>query len=667
MGIMIRSAFFCGLALSSAHAEITANFKAGEATDSRLDRIPAILVKAGEPATPFVAPGAFEVTWTGKLSIPERQRLVFSFEGTGTAALTVDGKPLLEESGTLGTKASESTRLNPGDHDISITFKSQPDGSGRFRLFWEERAFPKQSVPPTAFKTEPDEAARLGELQRKGRLLFAENNCAKCHVSATGFGATPMPETSEFAPLLAGIGDRVNETWLKNWVAAPHTLRPAGHMPELVDGKTETGRQQAADIAAFLAALKLGAPEGKAPDAALAAKGGETFHTLGCVACHTRPDQTEPDKENRRLPLNNVASKFKPGALVSFLKKPDAMHPFSSMPDFRLSDEEAGALAAFLTTSSTGKETKLAAAATGDATKGEALVKALNCGSCHPGLPMAEKATAPALDAVFAKDWTASGCAAPADKRGKSPVLNLTDEDRLALAAFSKTGVAPLSRDTPAEFTRRQVTAQRCVACHANDSHASLLDNVHSDSRSLVADIKHLEERVAQNRPQLTWLGEMLHTSYLEAVIDGSINPRPRPWLLMRMPGFHSKAKGLSEGFARMHGVEPGAPTPAEINAADVEIGKTLASASGFGCVTCHGIGDIKPTAAFEVEGVNLKLSPLRLREEYYYRWMDNPGAVTPGTKMPRYSEANKSQRTDVLEGDAHKQFHAIWEYLNQK
>jgi len=666
---MTRPSVVFALCLTAAHAELSAAFKAGEATDARLDRLPAILVKAGESATPFLAPGPFEVTWAGKLLINERQRLTFSFEGTGSgAALTIDGKPVLEETGALGAKSSESTRLNPGEHDFSVTFKSQPDGSGRFRLFWEEKSFAKQSVPPNAFKTESTDATTLGELQRQGRLLFTENNCAKCHVAAAGFGATPMPETGEFAPLLAGEGERVDEGWLKKWIAAPHTMRPSTRMPALVDGSTDAGRQQAADIAAFVASQKMGGTEGKAPDASLAQKGGESFHTLGCVACHTRPDQTEPDLEHKRIPLNNVATKFKPGALVAFLKKPDAFHPFSSMPDFRLNEDEANSIAAFLTTASAGKETKLTGTLpAGDLARGEALVKSLNCGSCHPGMPMAAQASTPALDAIFAKDWTASGCVAPSAKRGKAPVLNLSDAERTALVAFSKTGSKPLTRDTPAEYTRRQITAQRCVACHAIDEHGSLLDTVHSESRPLVADLKHLDERVSQTRPNFTYLGEMLHASYIETMLQGTAEPRPRPWLLMRMPAFHSRAKGLAEGFARLHGIEPGSPAPVTVDPATAAIGKSLLEANGFGCVTCHAIGKAGATAAFEVEGVNFQLSSDRIREEYFYRWLANPNAVTPGTKMPRYAEGNQSQRGDILDGDAHKQFEAIWEFLHQK
>jgi mono/diheme cytochrome c family protein len=197
------------------------------------------------------------------------------------------------------------------------------------------------------------------------------------------------------------------------------------------------------------------------------------------------------------------------------------------------------------------------------------------------------------------------------------------------------------------------------------DDTASLLDAVHSDTKGLIAHIQGANEKVDQTRPQLTFVGEMLHASYLENIITGTASPRPRPWLDMRMPAFHSRANSLATGLARLHGVEPGKPDTPAPDAALAEIGKKLAGTEGFGCNTCHGIGEVKATAAFEVEGINFALSHERLRKEWFIRWMDNPASITPSTKMPRYSEDGQSQRPE-LEGDALKQFDAIWNYLQK-
>ena len=149
-------------------------------------------------------------------------------------------------------------------------------------------------------------------------------------------------------------------------------------------------------------------------------------------------------------------------------------------------------------------------------------------------------------------------------------------------------------------------------------------------------------------------------------MIGGAITSKPRPWLDMRMPAFPSYAPGLATGLAAIHGVVPGKPEPATPDKALAEIGKKLASTTeGFGCTTCHGVGPVKASAAFEVEGLTFSLSHERLRYEWYLRWIDNPVSVTPSTKMPRYAQDGKSQRPE-LGGDAIKQFDAIWQYIQK-
>jgi hypothetical protein len=54
-----------------------------------------------------------------------------------------------------------------------------------------------------------------------------------------------------------------------------------------------------------------------------------------------------------------------------------------------------------------------------------------------------------------------------------------------------------------------------------------------------------------------------------------------------------------------------------------------------------------------------------RLRKEYYERWMFNPIKVDPATKMPAFADAEgKTAIRDVYDGDAAKQFEAVWQFL---
>ena len=182
--------------IAAARAELVATFTREGVTDSRLDRFPALSIHQGEPATPFLTPGKFDANWKGKISVPRRQRLVFSFEGEGNANLKIDGKDVLSGEGNLTGAKSKSTRLNPGEHDFDLSYTSKPDGSASFRIYGEEASFPRQTIAPSAFTAEATEATDLGALQRHGRGLVASQSCSKCHTAGTGFGSTPMPETA---------------------------------------------------------------------------------------------------------------------------------------------------------------------------------------------------------------------------------------------------------------------------------------------------------------------------------------------------------------------------------------------------------------------------------------------------------------------------------------
>jgi mono/diheme cytochrome c family protein len=663
---MVRQVLFLSpLLLISARAELVATFSQGQNSDARADRIAALSVPAGEAPTPFLSAGKFDVVWTGKIELLERRRLFFSFGGEGNASLSIGGEEVLTEERQLGVAKTKRLRLNPGLHEISVSYSSQADGAGEFRLYWEEEEMSRQTIPPSAYRAELSDGAKLGELQRHGRMAFTQQNCAKCHVPEGGFGATPMPETGEIAPILAGAGDRVSEDWLRKWIADPKALKPTTHMPQLVDPTTPEGLQMAADLAAFIASSKMGGEKIPAPDQGLTKAGGAHFHELGCVACHHPAG--EGSDGTGRVPLNNVASKFLPGQLVAFLKKPEAYHPFTGMPNFQLSDDEAASLAAFLTAEAEGKETNLPYEfPVGDAARGAAVSESLQCGTCHPGLP-GGVSMAVGLDAIFKADWSAKGCIAEGDKRAELPVMNLAKGDLEGLLEFSKSGADSLKKDSTAEFAERQVDAKRCTACHAMDGETPLLSSLYSTTAGLAAHVEGLSERVDQTRPQLTFVGEMLYTGYIEKMLAGTAKPRPRPWLGTRMPAFPAYAKPIAEGLSRIHGFVPSAPVEIEVDPVLAEIGKSLVGAEGFGCTTCHGIGDQQPAAAFEVGAVNFKLVPERLREGYYHRWMDNPAGVTPGSKMPRYAEGNESQRGDILDGDARRQYEAIWHWLHSQ
>ena len=132
------------------------------------------------------------------------------------------------------------------------------------------------------------------------------------------------------------------------------------------------------------------------------------------------------------------------------------------------------------------------------------------------------------------------------------------------------------------------------------------------------------------------------------------------------MPAFPAYATDLAAGLAALHGYP--ARTPAE-NAPDpvlAKTGETLVSANGgFSCVACHAVGSSEVQLVVESPGVNLAYSGDRLLPSYFRRWLMNPIAIEPGTKMPAYFDAEgRSQLTEFFDGNAHTQINAIWDYI---
>src|SRR5262249_40277079 len=104
--------------------------------------------------------------------------------------------------------------------------------------------------------------------------------------------------------------------------------------------------------------------------------------------------------------------------------------------------------------------------------------------------------------------------------------------------------------------------------------------------------------------------------------------------------------------------------TPADSSL--VEIGRKLAGrVNGFSCNQCHAINQTAALVPFDSPAPNLMYAHERLRHDFYLRWTRSPQKYQPGTRMPNYADGDgKTPYKDVLDGDATKQFGAIWEYL---
>jgi mono/diheme cytochrome c family protein len=634
---------------------IKVTFVAAGKSDVRSDRLLALYVPAGQPATPFLPAGPFTAKWEGDLQSPLRGTFKLSAETSGKFKLSLNGQPLLDGPGI------KTVQLNKGANRIVAEIASADQGDTFVRLSWSSKDFPLEPVPPSLLTHPADKDLDVATQRREGRLLFAQMNCAACHADAALIPAkgTGMPELGQNAPVLAELGAKYRPEWIADWIADPHAVRPHTLMPKVFTGAD--AHQKASDIAAML--TQGGKTSHEYGDAKLAPQGGALFANLGCIACHQRPDAEGKDPHDR-IPLGHVGDKWNATALVEFLKDPAKNYPATRMPHFRLEDEEATQLAAYLT--SRGRMIKRKALA-GDAARGATLLVSGGCLNCHAGMPAT---TQPTLASVLkAGD---KGCLAPdGQTRATAPDFALTAKQLASLKAFLATDLASLKQDTPAEFAERQIRNLNCVACHSRDNAVSTWTKVDGEAKKLREALppkEHVEGEPVPDAPipSLTWLGEKLRHDWMSKFIAGQVEYKPRPWLIGRMPGFAHHADGLALGLNHQHGLPQKETDDAAGDAAKIANGQKLIGADGgFNCITCHAVGEQEATAVFEAPAINFAESAQRLRKGFYHRWVLAPTRIDPDTKMPKYADPEGvTQLAEPYDGKGPAQFEAIWEYI---
>ena len=337
--------------------------------------------------------------------------------------------------------------------------------------------------------------------------------------------------------------------------------------------------------------------------------GQKRFDELHCSACHNVPGAWNVDP--KRVSLGHVGREYVPGQLIAFLRSPSAHDPWTRMPDFKLSTEEAAQLAAYLLSASekprVTPEDKPPASADADRlARGRQIVQTSGCLNCH-ALGIENSFAAKPLSEL-PLGWK-SGCLSPRPSAGsRAPIFGFTDAERGALQRVGTAGSHALTRESPIEFAQRQLTTLRCGECHGK----------------------------FEGFPTLEALGGKLKPEWARAFIAGELRDRPRPWLPARMPAFARHAEGLAQGMAMLYGYPPATPAEPPIDLEAAAIGqKLVAVQGGLSCIACHAVGRIRATQVFENAGINLAYSGARLLKPHFERWVRNPLAIDPVSKMP--------------------------------
>ena len=669
--------------------------------DRRVARIPNLFVPEGTPPSPFIPAGPFKATWEGDLEVSIKDDYIFAAEGRGKISILIDKKEkdgkvtrvdVFSASGdNFDTTAGKKVKLSKGKNHFLVMYESPAKGDAIMRLNWRSAeidandGFFPESLSPNRLSFDNSSAPFRETLRlHKGRELYASMRCEGCHGGehiGANLAKDSMPELTMDAPNLSEAGRRLNAAWMATWLKDPRKLRNESSMPQLLRGPT--AEKDAEDIAGFLSTL--GAKDDKAdpePSKEELEKAGYTFTSFGCVGCHVLPDSQK--QQPGRVMLAYVRDKWKPAALREFLHKPDAHYAWIRMPDFRLDDDEIKQISTFVLHTPIADDAKgeaiPALKGAPDVAHGKQLVETMGCLNCHNAGPsVANKAQGKAFKEFSSDAWTRGCLADKEDALGKAPNFHLNPEQRGSLLAFAATDRSSLQREVLPEFAERQMASMRCTVCHNRDGKQSFWAPDENDIDAEQAKYKEPEKqapdgaegagegKVKQHIPSLTWIGEKLKPEWSAQFIDGNMDYKPRIWLKARMPGFHSRAALISKGLAIEHGYPTVNPPEFKIDPALAEIGaKITATNGGFGCAQCHKIGgeNVRTKQAFEWPAINFKYVKERLMEGFYYKWLNEPLRMEPGTGMTSFFKGGTNQKTEFFDGNGHKQAEALWHYL---
>ena len=593
----------------------------------------ALFVPAGDPVSSFLESDSFEVEWSGALSVPLRDDFRFRVWVSGQVELMLNGESVLTQKGQGGWgKPTEELRLKKGANPIRVRYRNRPNEDSVLRVEWSSPDFLFEPIKASHWSHTPTPGLRRFEDLRDGLALFDRYRCEACHLNA---GGNDRAGLTGLGVNLSGIGSRRGQSWMADWILHPKNLREQATMPRVFTGATAVADAQAA--AHFLANQRA-VPASESVDRLRGGirAGQQLFEDLNCAGCH-RLDG-EPRAGLDGIGLDHVLRKFGEDALIDFLSYPERHYQLIRMPNFGLSRREASDLAAYLVSKCESDEPVGGGGQGNEALieRGRKLVGARGCLHCHEGLEenfeeheMANRHPIERFD---------RGCLSPGLGSLESPRFEFTAEEVRLLRMVLEEGQGDRYRPTPRESFVELREALRCDRCHGE----------------------------IQGVPGMGAMGAKLKPAWMRDLISGHVSDKPRPWLGARMPAFPGYADELAAGMSHRHGYSHLPDPPESVDKALAEVGRQLVSPfNGFSCVSCHGVGDLKPTQVFESEGINLVYSAERLQPEFYRRWLLNPIRIDSATKMPVYfDEEGNSPLYDVLEGDSGRQLDAIWQYL---
>lgn len=198
-----------------------------------------------------------------------------------------------------------------------------------------------------------------------GELLIGELNCIGCHKADT---EAQQRLASKQGPILGDHGIKLTPQFIRNLLMNPASTGQARTMPDMLHAYENDEKAAIVDALTHYLIDAQGAMSETpvAADPFRMQLGRKLYHEIGCVACHephqdledlSQPDLPEPESRvpgefesvlGHSVLMGKLDGKTTVNELARFLKNPLETRPSGRMPDFKLSDSEASALAMYL-------------------------------------------------------------------------------------------------------------------------------------------------------------------------------------------------------------------------------------------------------------------------------------------------------------------------------
>ncbi len=618
-------------------------FAAADLSDRRL----------GSIAGPFVWNGYLESEGTGKYTIAATV--------AGRLRVELDDRVILQTAPAARQwVSSQPIELSYGHHPIRVTFEPRTDVDSQpgVTLFWAGPRFRFEPIPPSSLWHDAGTSPVADS--PNGAHLARALRCEACHTFASAH------QRALSSPNLATATSYLRPAWLTSFLtsgdpvtdkqptdawSSVHAVLTKAEADAVVSWLQSKSQPDATDT------FKLGErPSVSKRDAGDRDVGRELMLSLGCLSCHSWNGLGDPGLFGGG-DLTDIHRKRTPAFFAKWLANPEEVNSDHRMPVFELSADEIADLSAFLAGEG---ETTDSAASVADTQLGERLFHNRNCSACHAvGETNAVMPTEKKSRLGKDSNWERS-CLNFNRPDGPNYRIESKKVHRAVKQFVERYSIIRHMADGPSSLHENN-----CLGCHARGDSAGLAPVIQQVAKQHPALVNRLP---AMQPPALNSVGDKLLDKVLGRSIARSEPPR-RDWLAVRMPRFPLKASevdALAAHFIQHDRVPDDAVVVDENNDAEVAdafAADRLVTSEGFGCVSCHAIGNVRPPTSTPLGQLapSLSMPQTRMRKTWFDRWVRNPARITPRMEMPSV----QIPIPGLMDNDLDRQLNALWNVLN--